>query len=157
MTGILDEFIATAAELKRRTVTEVGKTLKEQMVRAEKDLRDAEVALERFRVNTIMLPSENTPGTGGGALSQPGDRWLLRDTARIRQRAARSASGGDHARRRSGGFTRSECALVRFGGRERCAANTSRGADELSTKQTELRAAQRTYTDKHPVRQRAQE
>jgi capsular exopolysaccharide synthesis family protein len=152
MSGILDEFISTAAELKRRTVTEVGRTLKEQMDRAEKDLREAEVALESFRVNTITLPSESTPvsrsedETGNPVINGFFATQVEFNDARRDRQAVESTL----AAVQSGSLDPS--ALWSVSVVQSTAPPTLRDAlDELSTKQTELRAAQRRYTDNHPI------
>lgn len=59
MQSLVDEFVAAAADLKRRNLVEVANTLEKQLDVAAKDLHDAEAALEAFRVRTITLPSES--------------------------------------------------------------------------------------------------
>ena len=151
MTAMLDQFIATAADLKRRTVTEVGRTLKEQMERAEKDLRDAEVELENFRVGTITLPSESGPSNGDGAATNPViDGYFANqveyDNARRDRQAVQSALAAVQA------GTLDPSALWSVPVVQSTAPPTLRDAlDELSAKQTELRAARRRYTDNHPA------
>jgi capsular exopolysaccharide synthesis family protein len=58
MQALVDEFVAAAADLKKRNLVEVARTLDKQLGVAAKDLNDAETALEAFRVRTITLPSE---------------------------------------------------------------------------------------------------
>ncbi|HEY2376743.1 MAG TPA: polysaccharide biosynthesis tyrosine autokinase [Gemmatimonadaceae bacterium] len=58
MQTLVDEFVAAAADLKKRNLVEVAGTLNKQLDVAAKDLHDAENALEAFRVRTITLPSE---------------------------------------------------------------------------------------------------
>ena len=60
----LGEFAGVAADLKRRNVIEFANILEEQLRYAEKATQDAEVAYQRFRVNTITLPSEGGPVAG---------------------------------------------------------------------------------------------
>ena len=59
MQTLVDEFVTTAADLKKRNLVEVARTLAMQLDVAAKDLHDAENALESFRVHTITLPSES--------------------------------------------------------------------------------------------------
>ena len=66
MNAVLQEFIAVAADLKKRSVSEAGKALSQQLASAEKQLADAEAALENFRVQTITLPTENAAAGAGG-------------------------------------------------------------------------------------------
>src|SRR5262249_25499019 len=61
MQALVDEFVATAADLKTRNLVEVARTLEKQLDVASKDLRDAENSLESFRVHTITLPTEASP------------------------------------------------------------------------------------------------
>ena len=65
MNLLMERFIETAALLKRRNHGEYAATLREQLIFAEQQLREAEMALEGFRVGTITLPSEGGPMAGG--------------------------------------------------------------------------------------------
>ncbi len=64
--GVTARYIEVAEELKRAKFDELTAILEEQLAYAEENLREAEFALERFRVQTISLPSEQaspvTPG-----------------------------------------------------------------------------------------------
>lgn len=62
---LIRRFVLTAAHLKRRNHMEFAATLQQQVAYAERELRDAEIALEDFRVRTITLPSEGGPVAGG--------------------------------------------------------------------------------------------
>ena len=61
----LNEYVAVAAELKKRNVVEYSSILSGQLKFAEASLHDAEASLENFRVHTITLPAENTPVSAG--------------------------------------------------------------------------------------------
>lgn len=54
------QFVSTATDLKKRNVTEFTRILAGQLHYAENQLRDADNALQTFRVKTITLPSEET-------------------------------------------------------------------------------------------------
>ncbi|MEP6690695.1 MAG: polysaccharide biosynthesis tyrosine autokinase [Gemmatimonadaceae bacterium] len=60
----LEEFVTTAAELKRRNLTELANVLDQQRAIASSNLRSAEGALQSFRVRSITEPSDaaNMPG-----------------------------------------------------------------------------------------------
>jgi succinoglycan biosynthesis transport protein ExoP len=60
------QVVAASGELKRSRLLEFIKILGEQVTVAESQLRQAENNLERFRVNTITLPSGAGPATGTG-------------------------------------------------------------------------------------------
>ena len=66
----LDEYVSVAAELKKKNIVEFAKILGEQVRYAEANLRAAEGAFHTFRVQTITLPSENTPVVAGLQLTQ---------------------------------------------------------------------------------------
>ena len=67
---LLHQFVSTATTLKSRNLVELAKTLDEQLNYAQAQLRDAEIALESFRVNTITLPSEGGPVASGVQMTQ---------------------------------------------------------------------------------------
>lgn len=69
--SLLRHLVATADEFKRRNVTDVRKTLDSQVAYAGSSLQQADDALERFRMQTITLPSESgTPINGGLAVTR---------------------------------------------------------------------------------------
>lgn len=64
--SLLNHLVATANEFKRRNLTEVRSALETQLAYAGTALRQADDDLERFRVQTITLPSESgTPINAG--------------------------------------------------------------------------------------------
>ncbi len=148
LTAMVQEFVSVAADLKRRNHVEISKILKQQLGYAERELRDAESALERFRAATITLPTESAaPLTGGAAGPDPvlgsyfsrkveyenarGDRQSLEQTLTAIQQgtldvsALRAAPGLETA-------TELRAALT-----------------EYSETEAALRAARRIYTDDH--------
>ncbi len=63
---ILDEFVVTAAELKRARLDELTKIMEEQLAQARESLNESEAALENYRAATITLPSQaGVPIPGG--------------------------------------------------------------------------------------------
>jgi polysaccharide biosynthesis transport protein len=63
---ITERYVAVAAELKRARLEELVSILEEQVRYAEQNLRESEIALEGFRVQTITLPADrSTPVTPG--------------------------------------------------------------------------------------------
>jgi polysaccharide biosynthesis transport protein len=59
------EFVKVATELKTKNVVEFSKVLDGQLQFAEASLKEAERALENFRVHTITLPTEGGPVAAG--------------------------------------------------------------------------------------------
>ncbi len=63
---LADRYVEVAAELKRDKLDQLTAVLEEQRRYAEENLRDAEIGLESFRVQTITLPSDKgTPMAAG--------------------------------------------------------------------------------------------
>ena len=67
----IHEFVATAAELKKRNLVELEKVLDAQLSVAASGLRDAESALRSFRARTITLPSDRGVAASGEEGSDP--------------------------------------------------------------------------------------
>jgi succinoglycan biosynthesis transport protein ExoP len=154
MTVLLDEFIAAAAELKKRNVSAVAKVLKQQLDYAERDLKGAEAALESFRVQTITLPSENTTtiAAAPGGAERPGGtvfqnfftRQIEYDNIRRDRQALENTLSAVEA------GTLEASALWSIPTVESNAPlDLKDKLAELSAKQTALQAARRTYTDDH--------
>ena len=68
--GLTSQFVELAADLKRAKLRETATVLKEQLQYSATQLRDAEQALEGFRVKTITLPSD-VPVAAGLTMTQP--------------------------------------------------------------------------------------
>ena len=65
------EYVKVAKELKQQQSVELAKIVGDQLATSEAQLRNAERALENFKVNTITLPSEGgTPIPGGLEVTQ---------------------------------------------------------------------------------------
>lgn len=63
LNAITAEYLKVAGELKKKNVTEFANILEGQLLFAETALKDAETALEQFKINTITLPNEGGPST----------------------------------------------------------------------------------------------
>jgi len=66
LNGVLDRFAIVAEDLKRAKFEELQAILQEQLDYAAENLQQAEFALERFKVRTISLPSEQGMPVAGG-------------------------------------------------------------------------------------------
>ena len=71
LNDVTTQFVAVAADLKKRKLTILTETLDEQVTYAAEQLREAENRLESFRVSTITLPTENVPVAAGLQSTQP--------------------------------------------------------------------------------------
>lgn len=145
------QFVATAAELKRRNLTEFTKILSDQLQYAGNQLRTAEVALETFRVNTITLPSESTPitpgleETRGPVFTNFFTRKIEYDNARRDRNALEQVLTGVANGQNSIESIASVPGVLQAPGAE--ALNNS--LKDLLAKQAELRVAERIYTSEH--------
>lgn len=61
LNALSTEYVKVAGDLKKKNVSEFANILEGQLQFAETSLKDAETALENFRVHTITLPSEGGP------------------------------------------------------------------------------------------------
>lgn len=69
--AVKDHYIRVAADLKRARLSQLSTILQEQLQVAERNLHDAEVALQDFKVTTITLPSDRgSPLAPGLQLTQ---------------------------------------------------------------------------------------
>jgi polysaccharide biosynthesis transport protein len=145
---VVTRYVSVAAELKREKLTELAHILDQQLRQAEGNLRDAENALESFRVQTITLPGERaTPVSPGLQQTQAPvlsnfftmriDLDNLRQDAQAISRALKQASD-----------TIPIEALSAVG-----AVQTSElmvALRELTDKRAELRSMRYRYTSEHP-------
>jgi capsular exopolysaccharide synthesis family protein len=143
-------FVDVAAQLKRAKLVELTEVLEEQRQYAEQNLREAEIALQEFQVNTITLPSDETmPVAGGIQLTRDPvfnaffDLRISRETLREDREAIERAL---------------QLAAVSPAELEALAAVPSVGEStipallmERATKRAELRELQQTYTLLHPL------
>jgi succinoglycan biosynthesis transport protein ExoP len=143
-------YVEVAAQLKRARLDELTAILEEQRQYAERNLRDAEIALEGFRVRTVTLPStQSTPVAPGLALTRDpvfGSYFdmkvsredLRRDRQALERITAQSATGEI-------GFD----ALAVIPAVQQNPEIVQLLA-ERTQKRAELRALQARYTDEHP-------
>jgi len=169
MQALVNEFVAEAADLKKRNLVEVARTLDKQLDVAARDLRDAENALEAFRVRTITLPSEATAGTGGEALATGASTPATARTAAANdERTSNPVSASffseevtyDVAHRERLGLERT-MAAVRQGSLGlgalsaipivRIDPDVQAALHVLAQKETALVAARKEFTDAHPT------
>jgi succinoglycan biosynthesis transport protein ExoP len=151
LNAVVQEFVSVAADLKRRNLVEISKILKEQLGYAERELRDAESALERFRTATITLPTEASAPTAGGAggAGTPDPMlgsYFSRKVEYENMRGDRQALEQTLAAVQQG--TLDVTALRGAPGVE-TASELRAALTEYSETEATLRAARRTYTDDH--------
>jgi tyrosine-protein kinase Etk/Wzc len=149
--AVAQRYVEVAAELKLQKLTELRKILDEQLGSARQNLSDAEVALERFSVHTITLPS-GRGARGGDTEQDPAVKGFF-DLQVERDQAQRDHDALERvvAQARDSGV--SPTALEAIAAVQRN-ADLTQALKELVSKQAELRALRYQYTDAHPRVQR---
>jgi succinoglycan biosynthesis transport protein ExoP len=149
----VQEYVAVAGELKRRNMVEFASILGGQLSFAETSLRNAEAALEGFRINTITLPAEGGPVQPGVEMTRDPvlksyfDKKIEYDNLRNDREALEKVLAGASA-----GTTPFESALLIPSVAQNPGAEELRGSFKtLYQKQAELAAARQVYTDEYPL------
>jgi tyrosine-protein kinase Etk/Wzc len=151
LNAVVDRFVEVAAQLKRAKLSEFARILEEQLRQAERNLREAEIGLESFRVQTITLPSERaTPVAPGIELTRDpafenfvsmkveGEQ-LDRDREAIQRALAQMADSA------------LSVAALEVIPAVRRSTEVAQALSELTDKQAELRALRYRYTSEHPT------
>jgi capsular exopolysaccharide synthesis family protein len=153
LNATMTRYVEVAAQLKRAKLDELTAILEEQRQYAERSLRDAEIALEAFRVRTVTLPSDQaTPVAPGIQLTRDPvfnsffEMRVSREDLR-RDRLALERVMGQAAAGRMGFDALAVIPAVQQN------PELAQLLTERTTKRAELRALQQRYTDEHqPVR-----
>jgi polysaccharide biosynthesis transport protein len=148
--AVVERFVAAAADLKRERLTELTAILKDQLDHAQQNLRTAEGALTRFRVQNAVRSSEGpAQGPDGRRITadptfasyvdlQVEASGLARDRAAIERVLARAPDSG---------IAVDELAMIGAVGRS---SELTAALKDLTDKQAELRALRFRYADTHP-------
>ena len=153
--AVAERLVVVAAELKGSQLAELALLLREQLDYAEENLRESEVALENFRVQTITLPTEVAtpvvPGlesTRGAAVGNYFQLSMEKEDLR-RDREALARAIADAQQRRENMVAAFEVIPSAQGSSELRAA-----LGQLTEKRAELRALRHRYTDEYEPVQR---
>lgn len=155
LNSVMTEFVSTAADLKRRNLTERAQTLEGQLEAAREALHSSEVKLQNFRTSTITLPSEQlgmTPNGVAGATGNPvvgnyfGQKFELETVQHDREEL--EALIANPSRISADAFMLIPSA--------KNAPDLQGALGELSQRETQLRTARELYTDQHPTVQALQ-
>ena len=154
LNAIGERYVRVAAELKRRRLDELTNILSEQVQTAQHNLREAEALFERFRVQTITLPSDRGVSgvTGTAAAGDPvfssffytklEREQIANDRETLERLLAQTPDSGLSAE-----------ALEGLGSVQHSAA-LSEALKELTSKQADLRALRYRYSNAAPPVQR---
>jgi capsular exopolysaccharide synthesis family protein len=151
MNTILDVFLETARRLKVSELGDTYKALEEQRTKAAVDMSRAANELERYRVRTITLPSDNIPVAPGVTIAQNpvfssyfGDRTSLSTIKQDRELLEEVMQ-----ERRSGGTGWIE-KLRLIPNLASTNPNLNVAVSELDLERNKLRVEQQVRTDSHP-------
>jgi polysaccharide biosynthesis transport protein len=153
LNALTARFVEAAATLKKRNLVEFRRTLEVQLAYAEGELREAEGALENFRVSTITLPSEGGPVTPGlqDTRDPVFDAFFRERIAYDQLKQDRAALERALAGLRTGTLDPNALWTVSALQTPNEAPELRAALGELSTQEAALRTARVTYTDQHPL------
>jgi len=157
LNGVLDRFVEVAADLKRQKVTELASILNEQLRNGETNLRNAEVALETFRIQTITLPTEaSTPMVPGLELTRDPVFDNFFDMQVTREQLRRDREAIDRVLRDVAQGTLDASSLEAIES-VRASSDLKQALTDLTSKRAELRALRSRYTEDYPDVRRLRE
>src|SRR5438552_8013730 len=162
--AVAQRYVQVYADLKRQKVIELTKILGEQVQHSQENLRNAEAALQRFREETITLPSDR-PAAGasvaGAGVAGAGAAGRARDPVfggffeaqltREEARRVREALGRLLAQAGDSGLSPEALSVV---GSVQQNPELSEALKELTDKQALLRTYRYKYSDEYPPVQR---
>jgi polysaccharide biosynthesis transport protein len=150
---LTSRFVEAAATLKKRNVVEFRRTLEVQLAYAEGELREAEAALEEFKIRTITLPSEGGPVTPGLQETRDPvfDSFFRERIAYDQLKQDRGALERALVGLRAGTLEATTLWTVSALQDPNEAPELRAALGELATQESALRAARVTYTDQHPL------
>jgi capsular exopolysaccharide synthesis family protein len=152
LNAVTKRYVDVAAQLKREKLTELTKILDDQLTTAQRNLDDAETALQAFRTRTITLPTDQPVGGGGPDARDPvRTSFFDMQVERDQLRRDRDAIGQLLAQPGDSGLPVDALSAI---GSVAHAPELSNALKELSDKQAQLRALRYHYTDTYPPLQR---
>jgi capsular exopolysaccharide synthesis family protein len=153
LNAVTQRYVEVAAQLKREKLTELTKILEDQLTTAQRNLSDAENALQRFRTRTITLPSDRSGEAGGGARDPVRTSFFEMQVERDQVRRDREAIVGLLAAGGGGdsGFPAAALSAIES---VQHAPELSNALKELSDKQALLRTYRYHYSEAYPPLQR---
>lgn len=149
----MTRFVVVAKELKQKKLTEYANTQVENLATAERDLRDAELAYQQFRVGAITKPTENTAIGAGSAEMQStvmssyfARRTQLDELRSQRQTLERIVSDS----RSRGSISDPDVFLLTSVPQAAANADLATAVKELTDQKATVRSMERTFTDSAP-------
>jgi len=150
MNAWVDQFVVVATELKKKNVKMVARILEGQRAYAEGNLREAESALEGFRVRTVTKPSERQSITPGIEMTNSPvfenyfrDRIVADNLKRDRENLQQVLNQS----KQTGEITREAVLSIPIVNTDPAAENLRRGLAEQADREAQLRKLRETFTD----------
>ena len=148
LNAVTKRYVEVAAQLKREKLTELTKILEDQLTTAQRNLDDAETALQSFRTRTITLPTDQPAGGPGPEARDPvRSSFFDMQVERDQLRRDRDAIERLLAHPGDAGLPVDALSVI---GSVAHAPELSNALKELSDKQAQLRALRYHYTDTYP-------
>lgn len=149
LNAIAERYVSVAADLKRQKLRELAKILDEQLQSAGQNLRQAELALEGFRVSTMTLPSESSAPIAAG-LEQTRDpvyaNFFNLKIEREQLRRDRESISRALVQARDSGLVPEALEMIPS---VKSSSELSQALRELAAKRAELRTLRSRYTGEH--------
>ncbi|HEX7051965.1 MAG TPA: polysaccharide biosynthesis tyrosine autokinase [Longimicrobiales bacterium] len=154
LNAVAGRFVRVAAELKSAKLHELVRILEEQLAAQEEKLREAEIALESFRVQTITLPTERATPVAPGLQETRDpvfDNFFRMKIEQEELRRDRLAIANALTQIRDSSFS---VASLEYIESVRNSAELGSALHDLTEKLASLRAMRARYTDEYlPVRE----
>jgi len=149
--SVVDRYAEVAEQLKRARLDELTRILEEQLEYAEVNLREAELALERFRVATISLPSEQgAPVAAGLQQTQNPVRQNFFNLKVEQEEVRRDREAIARAMARSAEEGRLATEALEVIPSVRASSDLMRALSLATERRADLRTLRLRYTDEHP-------
>ena len=153
LNAVTQRYVEVAAQLKREKLTELTKILEDQLATAQRNLDDAETALQTFRTRTITLPTDQPAGQGSGAEARDPVRTSFFEMQVERDQLRRDRDEVERLLAHPSDSGLPVDALSAIGSVQH-APELSNALKELSDKQAQLRVLRYHYTDAYaPLQQ----
>jgi len=150
LNAVLARYVDVAADLKRQKLTELTRILHEQLQSSERNLRNAEIALESFRIQTITLPGERAPVAPGLAETRDPVFGSFFDIKIRREQLRRDREAIQRWIAAPDSSAAGSADVLRIVPSVQQSVDLTQALAELNQKQAELRALRYRYTDGHP-------
>lgn len=150
LNDVVSRFIDVATTLKSEKLTTVTRVLGEQLASARTDLQDAETELQRYKVETITLPSDGAVATTAGLTETNPARQAFFQLRVDRDVLERDRQSIERALASAGDTSRSLAVSLGTIGAVRESRGLSSALDDLTDKRARLQQLRVAFAAGHP-------